>query len=353
MPLPQIHRERNSCLQEVKALYLPVNLAGVKIDNPTVLAPLAGWTDGVYRKICKAFGAGLVFTEMVSADGLIRSHPESRELAEFTDEERPIGVQVFGAEAETLAEAVARISDLRPEFIDLNFGCPAPKVVKRGGGAALLRDLSLIERITRSVKGATDIPITAKMRSGWEETVVVEACRILEDCGITAVTVHPRTQKMQFKGQADWSLIAQVKQAVSIPVIGNGDVNTAHDAQRMLDETHCDLVMIGRAARGNPWIFRQVRDFLQKGEEPKSPSNLERIQVCISHIQEEAARYGARRALTFMRKHIAYYIKGMPQAGSMRLRLFSLSTVENVVETLVEYSSSLQHSIEPQEEFVI
>ncbi len=331
---------------------MPVILAGVKIDSPTVLAPLAGWTDGVYRKICKAFGAGLVFTEMVSADGLIRSHPESRELAEFADAERPIGIQVFGAEAETLAKAAVLISELRPEFIDLNFGCPAPKVVKRGGGAALLRDLRLIEKIVRAVKAATDVPITAKLRSGWEETVVVGACQMLQACGMAAVTVHPRTQKMQFKGQADWSLIAQVKQAVSIPVIGNGDINTAYDAKRMLEETGCDMVMIGRAARGNPWIFSQIRDYLQRGEEPKSPSDLERIRVCISHIKEEAAKYGARRALTFMRKHIAYYIKGMPQAGHLRLQLFSLSTVENVIKSLVDYSSSLQESIEPQKELV-
>lgn len=328
-------------------------VAGAKIDNPTVLAPLAGWTDSIYRRICKELGAGLVFTEMTSADGLIRNHPDSWELIEFSETERPLGIQLFGAEPVTLSLAAERVAQLRPDFIDLNFGCPAPKVVRRGGGSALLRDLNLVARIAKEVRAATNLPLTAKLRSGWDGNIAVEVSRILEDAGFAALTLHPRSQKMQFKGQADWSIIAQVKQAVRIPVIGNGDIKDAGDAKRMLDETGCDAVMIGRAARGNPWIFKEVLEFLQTGEEPNRATNLERIRMCIRHIEQEAQRYGPRRALLFMRKHISYYIKGMPQAGELRLHIFSRTTVESIIETLTEYLGTLGESVVLEQEWVV
>ncbi len=317
-------------------------LAGRQIDNPVVLAPLAGWTDSVFRRICKEFGVGLIYTEMASADALVRNRKRTLDICRFSPEERPIGVQLFGAEAETMAAAAKIVAELEPDFIDINFGCPAKKVVRRGGGSALMRDLQSIQSIGTAVVTATAIPVTAKLRAGWQETVVVEACQRLQDVGIAAVTIHPRTQKMGFKGQADWRLIADVKKAVSIPVIGNGDVNTAQDARRMLDETGCDLVMIGRAARGNPWIFKQVVEYLKDGVIIPPPSFEERLAMCIRHLEAQERFYGARVAVFNMRKHISYYLKGGEHVTQFREELFRQNDIFKVRASLLQFQQ--QHS---------
>lgn len=306
-----------------------------------VLAPLAGWTDTVFRRICKEFGVGLIFTEMASADALVRNKERTMDICRFSEEERPLGIQLFGAEAETLARAAAIVATLRPDFIDINFGCPAKKVVKRGGGSALMRNLSLIEEIGRAVVAASDIPVTAKLRAGWNDTVVVEACQQLEGAGVAAVTIHPRTQKMGFKGKADWRLIAAVKQAVSIPVIGNGDITCAADARRMIDETGCDLVMIGRAAQGNPWIFAQTISLLRDGIELPPPTPEERIALCIRHLEDQERQYGRQSAVYTMRKHIASYLKGAPHVAEMREQLFRQSDIALVREDLTRFRQTL------------
>ncbi len=320
-----------------------VFLAGIYIANQTVLAPLAGWTDSVFRRICKEFGVGLIFTEMASADALVRERQRTQDIIRFTDEERPIGIQIFGAEPETLARAAEIVSQLQPDFIDLNFGCPARKIVRRGGGAALMRDLDLIEAIGKAVVNATAIPITAKLRSGWHESVVVEACQRLEQVGVRAVTIHPRSQKMGFKGQADWSEIAAVKNAISIPVIGNGDIQCAEDAERMLQQTGCDLVMVGRAARGNPWIFSQIIAYLRDGKLLPPPTFAERVSLCIRHLEEQEKFYGPHKAVFTMRKHIAYYLKGTENITEFRRQLFSKSDIQAVkadLYALLERSQS-------------
>lgn len=318
-------------------------LAGRQIDHPVVLAPLAGWTDTVFRRICKEFGVGLIFTEMASADALVRNRQRTLDICRFTPEERPIGVQLFGAEAEIMAGAAEIVAALEPDFIDINFGCPAKKVVRRGGGSALMRDLDAIQTIAAAVVQATPIPVTAKLRAGWQEAVAVEACQRLQGAGVAAVTIHPRTQKMGFKGEADWRLIGQVKNGVSIPVIGNGDVNTPEDAKRMLEETGCDLVMVGRAARGNPWIFRQITAYLEEGTLIPPPSFDERLSLCIRHLDEQERYYGARVAVFNMRKHISFYLKGGERVTQFREQLFRQNDIEQVRASLVQFQQ--QHTL--------
>lgn len=317
-------------------------LAGTEIAQPVVLAPLAGWTDTVFRQICKEFGVGLIFTEMASADAIVRNKARTMDICRFTAAERPIGIQLFGAEAETLGRAAAIVAaELQPDFIDINFGCPAKKVVKRGGGSALMRDLSLLEAIGRAVVCASPIPVTAKLRAGWQDHVVVEACQQLEAAGIAAVTIHPRTQKMGFKGAADWRLIAAVKQAVRIPVIGNGDITCAADAQRMFAETGCDLVMIGRAAQGNPWIFAQTVGLLRDGVEPPPPAAADRLHLCLHHLELQEQTYGAQAALFSMRKHIASYLKGLPHAAEIKAQIFRQTDFTRVRSDLQGYLTSI------------
>lgn len=311
--------------------------AGIDIQTPTVLAPLAGWTDQVFRMICKDFGAGLIFTEMTSADGIVRKQTKTLEYVQFSEQERPLGVQLFGSEPDILADAAKHLARYQPDLIDINFGCPAKKVVKRGAGSALLKNLHLTGKIAKAVVAATDIPVTAKIRSGWDKNSAVDISKTLEDAGIAGLVVHPRTQKMQFAGQADWDIIADVKHAVSIPVIGNGDIKTAFDAKKMLEQTGCDMVMVGRAVCGNPWILAQINDYVQFGVEPQDPSPLERLKVCQKHFQAAIDRYGANRATHLMRKQIAAYIKGMPKATELRRNIFRLDDANQVLDTLQNY----------------
>jgi nifR3 family TIM-barrel protein len=319
-----------------------VILAGREIEQPVVLAPLAGWTDTVYRQICKEYGVGLIFTEMASADAIVRNKARTMEICRFTPAERPIGIQLFGAEPGTLGRAAEIVAgELQPDFIDINFGCPAKKVVKRGGGSALMRNLSLLEEIGKAVVAASAIPVTAKLRAGWNDTVVVEACRQLEEVGIAAVTIHPRTQKMGFKGKADWRLIAEVKKAVRIPVIGNGDITCAADAQRMFAETGCDLVMIGRAAQGNPWIFDQTIRLLRDGIDVPPPGPEERVDLCIRHLDLQEQYYGARVAVFNMRKHIASYLKGVPHATELKAQIFRQNDIAEVRRDLSAFRQNL------------
>jgi len=319
-----------------------VFLTGIEIDKPLALAPLAGWTDRAFRRICKENGADLLYTEMASADGIIRNQEKTLDLIKFSEDEKLLGIQIFGAEPETLAAAVEILARYNPTFIDINFGCPAKKIVKRGAGSFLLKDLRVIEQIAKAVTKVSQVPVTAKLRSGWDEINVVQVSQLLEECGINMLSIHPRTQKMQFKGHADWNLIGEVKQAVNIPVIGNGDIKTAYDALDMFNLTGCDGVMIGRAARGNPWIFKQVSDLIHKGITPIKPSFSECIQTCLNHLVYFQEMFGSEYKIYNMRKHIVSYLKGFPGASDLRTRIFAQKNYQDVYETLTFCLNNLE-----------
>ncbi len=314
------------------------------IKDRLCLAPLAGWTDRVFRQLCRRFGADMVFTELVSADGLIHHQARTWEYVRFEEHERPIGIQLFGSDPKVLAGAVEQTLAFDPDVIDLNFGCSVKKVVKRGAGAAMLADLERLYQCARAVVRASgELPVSAKIRSGWEEDQTDEVARCLEDAGIAALTVHPRTAVMQFRGRADWQIIRRVKKRVSIPVIGNGDIRSAADARRMKTETGCDAIMIGRASLGNPWIFQQIQCDRQ-GRTPVDPPPSLRMAVCIEHSQQAVTEFGETRALRTLRKHMVAYTKGWPDASTFRRRCFQTRSWADCRRVMDEYKRHLEET---------
>jgi nifR3 family TIM-barrel protein len=305
--------------------------------NDLFLAPLAGVADTVFRRMCKLRGADVTVSEMVSADGLHYKSANTAALMKFDESERPIGVQLFGSDPDRLAEA-ARFTyeHARPDFIDLNSGCPVPKVVKRNGGAALLKDPALFGKIVRAMARAVPIPVTVKIRSGWNkyEWIDEEFAKIAQDSGAAAITLHPRSQTMMFTGHSFWERIAIVKKAVSIPVIGNGDITSGEKALRMLAETGCDALMIGRAAFGNPWIFAEVKAALN-GTNYTPPSPRARKDTIISHIRISRDVHGERHACGEMKKCSAWYLKGLAGASGARSDIFAAASsaeIEQIIE---------------------
>jgi len=308
------------------------------------LAPLAGIADTSYRIIAKQFGAALVYTEMISAEGVLRGNIGTLRLFNFKLEERPIGVQIFGSDPERMASACQLINKLKPDLIDLNFGCPVKKVVTKNGGAALLKDLKLAEKIILTVTKASGVPVTVKIRSGWDQNnlVAVKVAKIAEDCGASAITVHPRTQEDGFSNKADWNIIAGVKKEVNIPVIGSGDVFSPQDAENMLDRTGCDAVMIGRGSLGNPWIFSRTNHFLKYGELLPEPSLEEKIKTCLEHTELSVKEKGEYASIRSMRKHMVWYTKGISHSKELRGKLFVLETLNEAKETLHRYLLQLK-----------
>ena len=296
---------------------------------------MAGITETVFRSLCRENGADVVMSEMVSAEGIFRKSKKTRNLLGFKTQERPIGIQIFGSHPEHIAYAAAFIEEhCRPDFIDLNSGCPVPKVVNKNGGAALLRDVSLFQKIISSMVKAVSTPVTVKLRSGWSqnEFVDVQFAKIAQDCGVAAVILHPRSKTMVFSGHSFWERIGVVKSAVSIPVIGNGDLTSAYDAKAMLAQTGCDSIMIGRAALGNPWIFSQVKRILA-GMEPEIPTSALRFSTVIRHIESYREEYGEKKATNDLKKHLAWYCKGLPGAASLRNVFFRAPTFTILKQT--------------------
>ena len=318
-----------------------MNLAGIDIPGKTVLAPLAGWSDCVYRNICRESGVGLVVTEMASSEGISRNQPKTVQLTQFEETERPIAVQIFGAKPDRIAQAVEILNKTKPDFIDLNIGCPARKVTRRGAGSALLKDLNQMKMVARAAKAASDIPVSAKIRSGWDEIVAVDAAQLLEAEGVAFLTLHARTQKEMYGGQANWDLIGVVKESVYIPVIGNGDVKTAKDAHEMMEKTGCDMVMVGRAAMGYPWIFKEIKEFLERGKEPEPVLFVEHVDMAIRHFNDALQYYGEKKAVHFMKKQLAAYVKGLPGATDCKRKCFSFHNFNDVLTTLMEYKNFL------------
>ena len=289
-------------------------------------------------------GAGLVFGEFVSADGLVRQNKKSLELIRFEKNERPFGIQLFGNDPSIMANAAQIVEFYQPDLIDLNFGCPVPKVVKKGAGAALLRNIEKLSQIARHVVRAVSIPVTAKIRSGWDKNHIVaeEVAKSLENEGIAAITIHPRTKTMGYSGNADWDIIKRVKNAVSIPVIGNGDIWEANDVFRMIEYTGCDYAMIARGAIRKPWIFKQVNLIHKKLDPDYTPSNNELLQMIMEHLNL-ALKYDANesRAIKEMRKFFPYYLKGKPGVSEIRSKIHLLETKEDIENIIEKYFNDL------------
>ncbi|HAR46926.1 MAG TPA: tRNA dihydrouridine synthase DusB [Nitrospiraceae bacterium] len=312
-------------------------------ENPLVLAPMAGITDFPFRTICRELGAGLLFSEMISAEALIRNHSATQTMLRTGPAERPLVFQIFGGRPDSLAKAASMLSRSGADFIDINMGCPVPKVLKSGAGSALLKDMSRAREIMSAVVEASDLPVTVKIRLGWDaqSIIAVELAQAAEQAGIAAVTVHARTRSQGFSGHADWDMIKVVKSSVGIPVIGNGDVRSAEDARRMRDETGCDGVMIGRACQGYPWIFREARQYLSTGTLLPPPTPVERGALAIRHLRDMMDLLGEFIGVREMRKHLCWYTKGLHGGAEFRERVNHLANVEDVKREIGEYFQSL------------
>ncbi len=297
------------------------------LKNNILLAPMAGITDLPFRLIMRRFGVGLAFTEMVSANGLIRAGRRTRALLASTPEDRPLGIQLFGDSPEVLAEAARRVEE-DGDLLDLNLGCPVKKVVRSGAGSALLRDPGQVARIVAAVRRATSRPLTVKLRSGWDQQTVnfLEIARIAVAEGADAVALHPRTRSQVFSGRADWDQIARLKKAVPVPVIGSGDIFQAADAMKMLEQTGCDAVMIGRGAYGNPWLIADILA-LQTGQKPAAPAVLDRLEVFRNHLDLFVGHFGPQKALLDLRKHLSWYSRGLPGAAGLRARINNIHSL--------------------------
>ena len=301
---------------------------------------MAGITDSAFRLLCRRAGAALVYSEMVSAEALCRRHHKTLAMAAFREDERPVVLQLFGTRPEAFAQAISTMEGepRPPDAYDLNFGCPAPKIVKNGGGSALLKDPAKIALIARAAVAAAPRPVLAKIRSGWEvgSENALEVARRLEQCGVAAIAIHGRTRGQMFSGKADWGVIARIGRAVNIPVIGNGDVASGADARRMLEETGCQLVMVGRAALGNPWVFSEINVVLASGNVQKfaGPGWPERIKLIGEHLAMAVQDKGELRGVREMRKHLGWYVKGFPGAPALRQELMHTETVAGVTKLL-------------------
>ncbi len=311
---------------------------------PLFLAPMAGVSESPFRRLCRAWGADVVVTEFLSAEGIRRENQATLSKLRFGADERPIGVQNFGAEPAAMRDAAALVTDVfQPEFIDINFGCPVKKVVRRNGGSGCLKDLGLVQEIIRAVVSGTHLPVTCKVRSGWSEEMrdpVTIGLRC-QEAGVKAIALHPRTRTQMYTGHAHWDEIAAMKAALEIPVIGNGDIKTAEDAMRMRTETGCDGVMIARGSFGQPWIFMQARALLEGLPMPATPGVEERFRIALAHARmvQDYEHDPVGAALEF-RKHLGWYVKGLPNSADLRKKLHAVNSFGEVEGIFAEYLAS-------------
>ena len=320
-----------------------INIGNLSIGNNIFLAPMAGITDLPFRVLTRTFGSSLCFTEMVSANGLVRKTHKSYEYLKSSPDDSPLGVQIFGADPEILREAAGIVTELGADLIDINAGCPVKKVLKTGAGAALMRDPAKFEDIVKNVRKATHLPLTVKIRSGWghDELNAIEIAGIAEDCGADALSLHPRTVKQGFSGVADWNLIGRVKKNASIPVIGSGDIRKPEDVLKMTEETGCDGVMVGRGALGNPWIFRGITIFMSNGTISDPPSSMEREEIIRRHLEANINLYGKEMGVKSFRKHLLWYTKGLKGGNKFRKAAVSVNEMPELLEMVHEYLQSL------------
>ncbi len=316
-----------------------MKIGNVELSNRIFLAPMAGVTDMPFRVLCKEQGCGLVYTEMVSAKGMHYEDEKSTKLTLLDENEKPGAVQIFGSEPDIMAGVTEKLNASDASIIDINMGCPAPKITKNGEGSALMKRPEQVERVIRAVVKASIKPVTVKIRKGWDESSVnaVEIAKIAEASGASAVTVHGRTREQYYSGKADWNIIRKVKEAVSIPVIGNGDVVGPREAKRLFEETGCDAIMIGRGAQGNPWIFKAVIKYLEEGVLINEPTAQEKISTIIRHMNMLIEHKGERTGILEMRSHIAWYIKGMRDAAYTKQKMFKMTDRDEIISLLQNF----------------
>lgn len=320
---------------------MTLKIGNIEIENPVFLAPMAGISDLPYRVLAKEQGCGLVYTEMISAKGLYYENKKTNRLLDIAKNEKAIALQIFGSEAEIMAKIAEQLNPLPFQILDINMGCPAPKIVKNGDGSALMKQPKRAGEIISAVVRASEKPVTIKIRKGWDQSTInaVEIAVIAQEMGAKAIAIHGRTREEYYSGQADWDIIKQVKKETTIPVIGNGDVFSPEDAKNMMEYTGCDAIMIGRAAQGNPWIFKRTTHYLKTKELLPFPSTQEIIDMILRHTEMLVQYKGEKLAIKEMRKHIAWYTKGLDKATSLRRESNKLRTQSQVKELFLDYLS--------------
>ena len=319
-------------------------IGNVKIENNVCLAPMAGICNSAFRRLVKEYGAGLVFAEMVSDKALMYDSQKTKDMLYMTEYERPIAQQIFGSDKESFVIAAKKVYELmKPDIIDINMGCPVPKVaIKSQAGAALLKNPEKIKEIVKSVVSVVPCPVTVKIRSGWDKDHInaVEVAKICEEAGASAITIHPRTRSQGYDGTSDWSIIKQVKENVNIPVIGNGDIKSVDDAIKMLSETKCDAIMIGRGALGNPYIFKEIIHYLSTNERLPKQSDADKIDMCLKHFKYLLELKNEKVAVLEMRTHAAWYIKGLKNSTIIKNQIFKCNTKEELEKILIDYKNN-------------
>ena len=316
-----------------------MKIGNVELKNKVFLSPMAGVTDLPFRLICKEQNCGMLYTEMINAKALCYDDKNTKKMLNIEYEEHPVAVQIFGSDPEFMGKAAEIMNAYPNEILDINMGCPAPKVVKNGDGSALMKNPKLTEEVLKSVVKNSTKPVTLKIRKGWDDNSVnaVEIAKIAEASGISALAIHGRTREQYYSGNADWDIIGEIKNAINIPVIGNGDVFSVEDARNMLNKTGCDAIMIGRGAQGNPWIFKRINHYMETGEILPEPTLEEKINTAIKHLNLAVKEHGEYVAVREMRKHIAWYLKGLKGSAKVRDEINKITSYEEVITRLNDY----------------